>query len=155
MVRVLLYIFAVSCFISCQQKTTSDKKTEKFDEATHAIVNNPLSANGRKKDNQARLEVVGSKAHDFGEIMAGTIISHRFVIKNVGDREMVIIDEDASCGCTVPSYKEGPILPGDTTSILVKYDSKGKKGSQDKKVSIFTNTVPNETVFTIRGTVIN
>ena len=45
-------------------------------------------------------------------------------------------------------------MPGDTNEIKVVYNSKGKKGVQNKTVTVTANTVPNETTIDIRANVL-
>ncbi len=150
-----IFLFAILVLLcACDNKAKSDSSNGKeVDEEIQNIVINPLTAKGKTDKAYAELEVVGSKFYDFGTVIEGNFVTKRFVIKNVGKTPMVIIDSQASCGCTVPSYEEGVISPGDTTSILVRFDTKKRFGPQEKSVSIYTNTVPNETIFTLTGTV--
>ncbi|MGB5264210.1 MAG: DUF1573 domain-containing protein, partial [Lutimonas sp.] len=46
-----------------------------------------------------------------------------------------------SCGCTVPEYPKEPILPGNSGTILVKFNSAGKPNQQMKEITLTTNTL--------------
>ena len=57
--------------------------------------------------------------YDFGTIYekdGNATCTFRFV--NEGKTPLVILRAQASCGCTVPSYPEYPIAPGDKWSIV-------------------------------------
>ena len=45
-----------------------------------------------------------------------------FEFKNTGDAPLIITNVLSTCGCTVPSKPEKPILPGMTGKIEVKYN---------------------------------
>ena len=46
-----------------------------------------------------------------------------------------------------------PILPGKSGKIEVKFNSKGKKNKQTKKVTVTANTDPVQTILTINAQV--
>ncbi|MDX1462302.1 MAG: DUF1573 domain-containing protein [Marinirhabdus sp.] len=77
--------------------------------------------------------------HDFGTIDQGTNVEHRFTFTNTGDAPLVIVDAKSSCGCTVPEKPEGPIAPGETGELLVKFNGSGKN-QVSKTVTITANT---------------
>ena len=78
--------------------------------------------------------------HDFGEIEQGEIVETTFLIKNVGDKNLYIVDAHGSCGCTVPEVTKEAIEPGKSAPISVKFDSNGKSGEVTKTVMITCNT---------------
>ena len=53
-----------------------------------------------------------------------------------------LIDSFRSCGCTVPSYPETPIAPGDSAEMKVVFNSTGKSGPTTKSVTIVANPEP-------------
>lgn len=78
--------------------------------------------------------------YDFGKITQGEIVSHEFEFTNTGDGDLVISDAHASCGCTVPEFPKEPVKPGEKGHILVKFNSTGKEGREEKSVEITANT---------------
>lgn len=77
--------------------------------------------------------------YDFGTIKEGEIVEHIFKFKNIGNKPLVITDAKASCGCTVASFPKQPIAPEQSGEIVVEFNSKGKPGHQEKKVTIYSN----------------
>lgn len=77
---------------------------------------------------------------DFGKITQGEIVSHEFEFTNTGDGDLVISEAHASCGCTVPEFPKEPVKPGEKSHILVKFNSTGKEGHEEKSVEITANT---------------
>ena len=91
---------------------------------------------------------------DFGEIKQGESVTHEFVIKNIGDDNLVISSAKGTCGCTVPEWPKEPLLPGEESKIKVTFNSSGKNGAQSKQVTLVTNAIPNIKVLTIKGNII-
>ena len=91
---------------------------------------------------------------DFGTLEEGDQVTHLFKFKNTSENPLTITNARGSCGCTVPEWPKAPIAPGESGEIKVKFDSKGKKGNQSKTVTLQANTIPGNTVLTIKSNVI-
>tara|TARA_B100000963_G_scaffold354054_1_gene369897 strand:+ start:79 stop:534 length:456 start_codon:yes stop_codon:yes gene_type:complete len=90
---------------------------------------------------------------DFGEIDQGDAVEYAFKFKNSGTDPLIITNAKGSCGCTVPEWPREPVAPGETGVIDVKFNSKGKKGKQNKRVTLTTNMVPSQQVLIVKGQV--
>ena len=93
--------------------------------------------------------------HDFGKIAQGKPVAHEFTFTNTGDEPLVLIKVKASCGCTTPSYPREPIAPGAEAQVVVEFNSKGKKGKRNQKVTITANTNPPQTFIYLTGEVLS
>lgn len=89
--------------------------------------------------------------YDFGTITSGEKVKRTYTFTNTGEVPLVLTNAKGSCGCTVPSWPAEPILPGETGTIEVTFDSKNKSGRQSKRVTITANTNPAQTFLTIKG----
>lgn len=98
--------------------------------------------------------VFDKDVHDFGSVKEGEKVTYKFKFKNTGDKPLTIFDAKGSCGCTVPEYPKEPIAPGKSGEIKVEFNSKGKKGSETKYVTLTANTTPGDTRLTIKANVI-
>tara|TARA_B110000211_G_scaffold222597_1_gene271471 strand:- start:4383 stop:4814 length:432 start_codon:yes stop_codon:yes gene_type:complete len=110
-------------------------------------------------ENETMMEVLPEivfeeEFHDFGEINEGLVAEHVFSFKNEGEGPLVISNAQGSCGCTVPVWPRQPIAPGATGEIKVSFNSTGRAGKQDKRVTLTTNAVPQTKVLNITSTVI-
>ena len=92
--------------------------------------------------------------HDFGEVQEGDVVEHTFVFTNEGDGPLIISNAEGSCGCTVPDWPRRPIAPGQKGQIKVSFNSTGRAGRQDKRVTLTTNAVPQSKVLNITSNVI-
>ncbi len=77
--------------------------------------------------------------HDFGTISQGDVVKHSFKFTNTGEAPLVISDIKTTCGCTTPQYTKEPVAPGETGEILVQFNSAGKSGIVNKRVTIYAN----------------
>jgi hypothetical protein len=80
---------------------------------------------------------------DFGkDIPMLTKITHPFVYRNASDSVPLVIDSvKASCGCTAVTYPHYPVMPGETDTIFITFDSAGGgKGYFRKTIQIYSNS---------------
>jgi hypothetical protein len=92
-----------------------------------------------------------SYEHDFGTMEEGESGTYMFEFTNTGSEPLILDKCKGSCGCTVPKCPREPIAPGATGEIEVKFNSKGKKNAQTKRVTIDANTDPAQTFLTIKA----
>lgn len=95
------------------------------------------------------------EVHDYGTIDKGADGTCTFTVTNTGTEPLIIDKCKGSCGCTVPKCDKAPVMPGETSEITVKYDTK-RVGPITKSVTITSNAVNEPTkVIRIKGTVVN
>jgi hypothetical protein len=93
--------------------------------------------------------------HDFGTIDEDKTVEYNFTFTNTGKNPLTIERAFGSCGCTIPEWSKIPILPNQKGSLLVKFDPKDKKGSQQKIITVIANTIPSQTQLYIKANVKN
>lgn len=86
---------------------------------------------------QAEIEAIET-VHHFDTIPQYGLVSHDFKFVNTGNEPLIISNAKTSCGCDVPSWKNDPVLPGDTLTVNYKYDSK-RIGMINKSMTVTTN----------------
>lgn len=145
MKRILIAAFIIS-FCSCNNKENDGK-------VGSDIVNNTASANGKSNSDKAEIKFE-EEEFDFGKITQGEIVSHAFNFKNTGNSNLIISGASGSCGCTVPSWPKEPIRAGEENNINVVFNSEGKKGLQEKTVTIVTNCEPATRIIRIKTEII-
>jgi len=102
---------------------------------------------------QAKIEFV-SETIDYGEIEKGSDGVRVFEFTNTGDQPLIISDVKSSCGCTVPSKPKGPIAPGASDVIKVKYDTK-RIGPIRKTVTVYSNADQPIKTIKIKGKILS
>ena len=90
---------------------------------------------------KARIKFV-EQTIDLGTIKEDVIVEKFFEFKNEGTADLVIINAEGSCGCTVPTIPMEPIKPGEKGRIGVKYTAKNKAGPQKPIITVTTNGTP-------------
>lgn len=91
---------------------------------------------------------------DYGNIAKGSDGVRVFEFTNTGDAPLIISDVKSSCGCTVPKKPEGPIAPGASSSIQVKYDT-NRVGPIRKTVTVYSNASEPMVALKIKGEVMS
>ena len=79
---------------------------------------------------------------DLGTIKENGVVEKKFTFVNEGNANLVIINAEGSCGCTVPTFSKEPIAPNGKGEIIVKYTAKNMMGPQKKSITITTNGKP-------------
>lgn len=82
--------------------------------------------------------------HNFGDITQGDQVSHVFEFSNIGTEPLVLSNVRSTCGCTIPKWPKDPVLPGESSSILVNFNSRGKMGVVKKVVTVYSNAYNGE-----------
>ena len=90
---------------------------------------------------------------EFGTINEGDVVDGAFKITNVGKVDLLITNAKASCGCTIPVWPKEAIKPGESADLKFSFNSRGKRGVQNKSITLKTNTEKMKEVLHIKGMV--
>jgi hypothetical protein len=77
--------------------------------------------------------------YDFGHLDEGDTLSHFFQFTNTGKDTLNIRKTKTTCGCTVSDLDKMDYAPGEMGEIKVTFDSKGTRGTQIKRITLFSN----------------
>ena len=83
--------------------------------------------------------------HDYGDVPYNGNGECEFRFTNTGDAPLLVLKPKSSCGCTIPSWPNEPILPGKSDVIKVKYRT-NRAGDFNKTITVTSNAVKNPTV---------
>ncbi|MBX3422363.1 MAG: DUF1573 domain-containing protein [Pirellulaceae bacterium] len=72
--------------------------------------------------------------HDFGAVAKASRAEHRFVLHNPFSTDLVIQSVRASCGCTTPVLETQVIKPGQSGSLMAKFNTDRFNG--EKKATL-------------------
>lgn len=142
---LVAFVIATSLLISCgKEKAASKINKENLESATN-------------RDNQIKKGAASisfdKSEYDFGTVNEGEIVETVFKVTNDGKSDLVIIDAQVTCGCTVPVWPKEPIRSGETKDIQVRFNTNGKTNRQQKNITLITNTAAGREVLTLKGMV--
>lgn len=163
----LLFVLATMSLVSCKNDSAVNTAEAAVDDVRN-VPTATTNATTTNAANAAKTEPAvpagplttiefGESTYDFGEVMEGDKVNHKYTFKNTGSEPLIISNAKGSCGCTVPNWPRNPIAPGESAEIDVTFDSKGKGkvggNLQSKRVTITANTDPANNYLTIKGKV--
>ena len=91
---------------------------------------------------------------DYGTIEKGSDGVRVFEFTNTGDAPLIITDVKSTCGCTIPKKPDGPIMPGETGKIEVKYDT-NRVNPIRKTITVTSNAETPTIALKIKGEVVD
>ena len=91
--------------------------------------------------------------HDYGTIVKESDGTCEFKFTNTGKEPLILSKPISSCGCTVPTWPQEPILPGKSDVIKVTYNTRNI-GPINKSVTVYSNAKTNRVVLRIKGRVV-
>ncbi|MDE5423121.1 DUF1573 domain-containing protein [Ancylomarina sp. DW003] len=86
------------------------------------------------------------RVFNFGELTQGEKAEHAFIIKNTGKSDLLIRKTKASCGCTAIAPQSKIIKAGETSELKVVFNSRAKRGRQNKRITVITNAPKNSSI---------
>lgn len=157
MKKLLFVLFAAGSLAACKSDNTSkaiaEASIQEID--SHAGHNhNEIVTEAAITDtvNVAKMSFKESR-FDFGVVDEGDIVKHTYSFTNTGQEPLVITNARSTCGCTVPVWPKEPVAVGESGTIEVSFNTKGKRNKQQKPVTITANTHPAQTIVYLSGEV--
>jgi hypothetical protein len=89
---------------------------------------------------QPKLQVLEGTSFDFGSIYRGAQIERPVTLKNNGTDTLILGNIEASCGCTAAAVSSKRVPPGETETLLIKFNSRNFSGTVHKTVTVNSNT---------------
>lgn len=158
-IKSAFFALLAVCFLaSCASESATKDAANAALTTAQAVTPNPATDAAKPAEPAAPVGPTttldwAATEFDFGTIDQGEAVEHSFSFTNTGSEPLIISNAKGSCGCTVPQWPREPIAPGATASIDVRFDSKGKKNKQNKKVTITANTDPAQSFIFLKGDV--
>ncbi len=107
-----------------------------------------------KKDFTGPVFEFNEEIIDYGDIAKNSDGNRAFKFKNIGKSPLIITKVKGSCGCTVPTKPEEPVMPGAYGEIKVKYAT-NRVGPFSKTVTITSNASEPSKVLRVKGRVLD
>jgi len=77
------------------------------------------------------------RVHDFGTVARAAKTEHRFEIKNPFPQRMHLQSISASCGCTTPIIESEWIEPGQTGTVMARFNTGTFSGDRKASLNLF------------------
>ena len=121
---------------------------------TAFIVNAQDAAPAEQPVNPNAPEISFDKTvHDYGSIIQGADGTCEFKFTNIGKEPLILSRPQSSCGCTVPTWPQEPVLPGKSDVIKVTYNT-NNIGPINKTITVNSNGKTSMVRLSIKGTVV-
>ncbi|MBL6444796.1 DUF1573 domain-containing protein [Fulvivirga sp. 29W222] len=82
---------------------------------------------------------LGDNVHDFGKIGDDKSISTKFTLTNTGHTPLEIRQTKSNCTCATAKLKRDKLKPGESTELEVTFNPQGRRGNQQKSITIYSN----------------
>lgn len=87
---------------------------------------------------QAIVKVDDAK-QSFGTVKKGDVVELNYTLTNIGTEPLLIQKYEVQCSCTSVEFDPKPIVPGKSTIVKVKFDTKTVYERQDRIVYLTSN----------------
>ncbi|HUT87508.1 MAG TPA: DUF1573 domain-containing protein [Candidatus Heimdallarchaeota archaeon] len=82
---------------------------------------------------------VDNADYDFGKLAGAPAVTHHFIISNVGDEPLSILDVRTSCGCTTTALSKSDLAPGESVELEVTVDLTSFSGHISQAIYVSSN----------------
>lgn len=86
---------------------------------------------------------VDNPDYDFGKLSGASAVTHGFIISNVGDEPLSILDVRTSCGCTATALSKSELAPGESVELGVIVDLSSFSGHISQSIYVSSNDLVN------------
>jgi hypothetical protein len=87
---------------------------------------------------QAKVLIADAK-QNFGFVKKGVVVKLNYQIENTGNEPLLISDVEVACSCTSVEFDKKPVLPHQTTQVIVFFDTQTVYDRQDRIVLVHSN----------------
>lgn len=138
----VLFLLFLSAAIAACNSNGSNNNSSKIS-ATTVLTDSLKNLAIKDSANFTTVQWIDSTFHDVGDVKKGQIVEIPYVLKNTGDKPLIISSVSPGCGCTVAEKPEKPIMPGKEEKIVAKFNSEGQSpGEHSKNIIVTANTKP-------------
>lgn len=113
-----------------------------------AVSNSDLKTSGPKIS-------VAETIKDFGTVSKGDVLTHEFIIANIGTQPLIIKQVSPACGCTAAVVNNPIVKPGEETQLRVTFETESFEGVKNKPIRIYTNDPkPSTIIFYVKANIL-
>ncbi len=147
MKKILLILIAGFYLISCKSGDQKNNREQNVNDSIRADRNIRAL---KDSSNYTTIQWLDSNYLDMGKVKEGQIVEVAYRFKNTGNKNLIITDVSAGCGCTITETPKEPFAPGQEGVIRAKFNSQGRKGENRKDIYVTANTRPNYQALSFR-----
>lgn len=96
---------------------------------------------------------IDATSFDFGKVKEGDTLTHVFKLTNTGDEPLFVYKSTGSCDCVAAVVTKDMIQPGTTVDVTAHFNTKGRKGLQNRILELTLNTEPAQVLITLKAEV--
>lgn len=134
MKKTALLLLVIITLLACNNTDKSAAPIEK-------MTKEEIEKAANDSTNFTHIEWLDSTTTNLGSLTKNKEIEISWRFKNAGDKNLIIENVSASCGCTIPEKPEQPFAPGQEGLIKAKFNGSGS-GTILKQVHVIANTNP-------------
>lgn len=132
MKKTALIALALISLAACKEM---DKKAAPVETMTKEEIAKAVS----DTTNFTSITWLDSTTQSLGKLKKDKEIEITWRFKNTGDKNLIIENVTAECGCTIPEKPQQPFAPGEEGVIKAKFNGSGS-GTITKRVHLLANT---------------
>ncbi|MES2761602.1 MAG: DUF1573 domain-containing protein [Bacteroidota bacterium] len=102
---------------------------------------------------QPHLKFTDSKKN-FGFVKKGEVVKMDFEFTNTGNQPLLISAANVECSCTTVEFPKQPVMPAQTGTLTVNFDTKSVYDRQDRTVEIVSNAKTAQQKIRFKGVVL-
>jgi hypothetical protein len=88
----------------------------------------------------AQAKMVWDKTrHNFGSVQRGTVLLTTYTVTNTGNQPLLLQAAEVACSCTTVEWLKQPILPGQSGTLTVTFNTASVYGRQERYVELRSN----------------
>jgi hypothetical protein len=137
MIRLLLLsvVIPLTFLLQCQ----NNQQFSSTDSGNSAVTTKIKTPN---KISAIKGAVIYVKEHDInaGSVKQNSELTHDFFFFNRGDKPLLLSKVRTNCNCTVASYPQTPLMPGDSAQIVLNLSTE-QIGEFHKLAAIYSNAI--------------
>ncbi|MFA0964802.1 DUF1573 domain-containing protein [Roseivirga sp. BDSF3-8] len=118
---------------------TSEKEAPHKSYSVMATIQEYFPPMTKEELKQAPKIGVSSRLIDYGNLIEGDTATREITISNNGLSPLEIRDITSNCGCIKGKASQTRVMPGESVKADIQFMSEGRKGSQQKMVTVFSN----------------
>lgn len=118
---------------------TDDEGFERKPISVYATIEDYFAPLSETEKAKAPVLSLGAEPLDFKQVRMGTSVLREVVVKNTGKQELEIRALQPNCSCIKAEAKTAKVKPGGETTLAVTLTGQGRRGTQNKAVTIYSN----------------